>query len=169
MDGIEMYDSFDNVLKVLQEYAKEAERLYKEKLIKDDKVASKKLLNSIHCTIQSGNNNVTVVMHLEDYWKYIENGRGKGKFPPVDKILEWIKIKPVKPQKKNGKLPTEKQLAYLIGRKIAREGWKGGKQLATTIKELNDIYLPRLQDALKEDWYMFQIKTVEMINKIIKI
>lgn len=64
-----------------------------------------------------------VEIELQDYWEYVENGRKPGKFPPVNRIKEWISVKPVRPYPDaRGKLPTVDQLAFLIGRKIANEG-----------------------------------------------
>lgn len=64
----------------------------------------------------------SIYLSLEDYWKYLEYGT-RPHFPPLEKIKEWIRIKPVTPlPQANGKLPTENQLAFLIGRKISRVG-----------------------------------------------
>lgn len=78
-----------------------------------------------------------VYLELEEYWKYLEYGRKAGKFPPPDKIREWIRIKPVLPRPIKGKLPTTNQLAYLIGRKIAKKGTPATNLLANTKKQFN--------------------------------
>ena len=71
---------------------------------------------------------LTISLNLQYYWKYVEDGT-KPHFPPVEDILQWIKVKPVLPRKNNGKLPTQKQLAYLISRKISKVGTKAYKPL----------------------------------------
>ena len=71
---------------------------------------------------------LTISLNLQDYWKYVEDGT-KPHFPPIEDILQWIKVKPVLPRKNNGKLPTQKQLAYLISRKISKVGTKAYKPL----------------------------------------
>lgn len=71
---------------------------------------------------------LTISLNLQDYWKYVEDGT-KPHFPPIEDILQWIKVKPVLPRKRNGKLPTQKQLAYLISRKISKVGTKAYKPL----------------------------------------
>ena len=48
-------------------------------------------------------------------------------------------------------MPTESQLAYLVQRKISREGTEGRPVIARTQGELNEIYLPKFQEALMED------------------
>lgn len=78
-----------------------------------------------------------VYLELEDYWKYLEYGRKPGKFPPPDKIKEWIRIKPVIPRPYKGKLPTTNQLAYLIGRKIATKGTPATNLLSNTKTTFN--------------------------------
>jgi len=67
-----------------------------------------------------------------DYFKYLVLGRGPGKAPPPDKMLDFVKNKPdmLASAKKRFKYITEKELAYIIGQKIAREGtdiFKGKK------------------------------------------
>jgi hypothetical protein len=84
--------------------------------------ASGKLSKSIKGIVKQSGKWVTISIQMEDYWKYIENGT-KPHFPPIDAIKKWISVKPVLPRPlKNGKLPTTNQLAYLIGRKIAKKG-----------------------------------------------
>lgn len=93
-----------------------------------------------------------VGLWLQDYWKYVENGRKAGKFPPLSKIEEWIRVKPVIPRpNKNGTLPTEKQLAFLIGRKIANEGIAPKNILQRTVDEVNDNMLMSIKMAIMED------------------
>lgn len=84
--------------------------------------ASGKLSKSIKGIVKQSGKWVTISIQMEDYWKYVENGT-KPHFPPIDAIKKWISVKPVLPRPlKNGKLPTTNQLAYLIGRKIAKKG-----------------------------------------------
>lgn len=60
----------------------------------------------------------------QDYFKYLVLGRGPGKAPPHDKMLDFVKKKPdmLANAKRRFKYITEKGLAYVIGQKIAREG-----------------------------------------------
>ena len=107
----------------------------KERLEKNGSNASGMLSNSIKGKVKYDGKYVSVFVDLEDYWKYVENGT-KPHFPPVDAIKQWIKVKPVLPRPlKDGKLPTENQLAYLIGRKISKVGTKPNPFLAPTISE----------------------------------
>lgn len=143
--------NFDNVLKVLQDYAVEVRNLYQDNLIRHDRIASGGLLNSAECRVDVGDRSFEVVMSLEDYWRYVEEDT-RPHWPPVSAILRWVQIKPVIPRPDAaGRIPTPKQLAYLIGRKIAREGTKGSHDLADTVAEMNNRYRERLSEALGAD------------------
>lgn len=124
---------------------------YKDYLTADGKIASGGLLESVNYRIDYDNRSISLSLSLADYWKYVENGRLPGKFPPPDKILEWIRIKPIVPDERNGKLPTEKQLAFLIGRKIAEEGIEAGNQLRNTLEDLNNTISERIEEAITKD------------------
>lgn len=111
-----------------------------------------KLVQSVNYEIRIDDDSYIVGLNLEDYWKYVEKGRGAGKFPPLSKIQQWISAKPVIPRPlANGKLPTEKQLAFLIGRKIAEEGTEGKNVMARTIEEVNNEMLMSIKMAILED------------------
>lgn len=114
--------------------------------------ASGKLVQSVDYEVKVDGDSYIVGLNLEEYWYYVENGRKAGKFPPVGNIMRWIKMKPVLPRPlKNGKLPTEKQLAFLIGRKIANEGTEGKNVMARTIEEVNNEMLMSIKMAILED------------------
>lgn len=154
-------------LATLDEYSQRAEELYKRKLTDKGINASYKLLNSVETTVKRGDDTFTVSINLEDYWYYVENGRGPGKFPPIDKILEWVRIKPVIPYSDSrGRLPTEEQLAFLIARKIAEQGTEPRRVLAETVEELNNYYLPKLQQALDRDFARFESEIDTYIGSI---
>lgn len=160
---------FENLFNTLREYASQAVTRYKDRLLNDDKKASGQLLNSITSEIKVGGEQFTVVLNLVDYWKYVEEGRKPGKFPPPKAILKWITVKPVIPRPIHGKLPTKQQLAFLIGRKIATEGIEAGHQLKETVDSLNAEYIPRLEAALQEDFNAYVLKTFEDVGRMIII
>jgi len=68
------------------------------------------------------------------YTEYLVNGRPPGKYPPIDIIKEWISVKPIQII---GERITVSSLAFLIARKIAREGTeifkKGGSDLISAV------------------------------------
>lgn len=162
--------TFEGLNEALNEYVEEVRYLYRNRLILDDKYATGKLIQNIKTYVKNKGMGYEVGLYLEDYWKYVEEGRKPGKFPPVDKILDWIKIKPVLADKdRNGRVPTPKQLAFLIGRKIAEEGIDAGHQLKETVQQVNARWLPRLQEALQKDFELYAIKVMNAAGKMIRI
>ena len=130
----------------LEDLAKDIERGYKEKLLREDHRATGQLLASIHADVEVGGTTYAVVLHLEDYWKYLEEGT-KPHWPPRDAILKWIEAKPVIPYPgKDGRIPSPESLAFLIQRKIARVGTKGTHDL----RETTDAIIPYWKERLKE-------------------
>lgn len=167
VDRLISNEILQNFLATLDEYAQEANELYKRKLTDKGINASYTLLNSVETTVKRNDDTFTVTINLEDYWYYVENGRKAGRFPPIDKILEWIRVKPVIPYTDSrGRLPTEEQLAFLIARKIANEGTEGRKVLFETVDELNRHYLPLLQKALDDDFARFSYEIDTYIGSI---
>lgn len=143
---------YENLIRVLNEYGQELVNLYKNKLATNNVNASGDLSNSVKYLLKNKNNIYEIDLELADYWKYVENGRKAGKFPPISKIENWVKVKPILPTAYQGKLPTEKQLAYLIARKIARKGIQPRPLLADSIEELNRIYFDKIEEALSIDF-----------------
>ena len=167
VDRLISNEILQNFLATLDEYAKEAEALYKRKLTDKGINASYTLLNSVETTAKRNDDVFTVSISLEDYWYYVENGRKPGKFPPINKILEWIRVKPVIPYSDSrGRLPTEEQLAFLIARKIAEQGTEPRRVLYETITELNNHYLPLLQQALDRDFARFSYEIISYVSSI---
>ena len=156
VDRLVSSEVLSEFLATLNEYAERAEELYKRKLTDKGINASYKLLNSVETVVRRNDDEFIVTINLEPYWYYVENGRKAGRFPPIDKILEWIRIKPITPYSDSrGRLPTEEQLAFLISRKIAEQGTEGRNVLYETVDELNRYYLPKLQQALDRDFNRF--------------
>lgn len=105
----------------------------------------------------------------QEYADVIEQGRKpKSRFPPPDKLMNWIEQKGLKPRDADGRFIRVKDmdkwrrgLAFVIGRKIAKHGFKGihywqeaidaelevrGKDIARTIekyvvKKINEGWL----------------------------
>ena len=80
----------------------------------NDKRASGRSIRSISVEVTKPN---VVVIHAADSVQWALAGRGAGKFPLVNRIMQWIKDRG---------LPlidiTINSLAFLIGRKIAKHG-----------------------------------------------
>lgn len=115
----------------------------KDKLAFDDTNATHQLSNSIKGIVKQNGKWVEVSLNLEDYYEYVEYGRRKGKYPPINAIKRWISVKPVIPYTKNGITPTTNQLAFLISRSIAKKGIKPKPFIEPTKRDfdlVNKIY-----------------------------
>lgn len=142
--------TFQHLQEALLQYAQAIADRYKDNLESSGRRASGNLITSVNTKVNVDGNEFSIELSLQDYWKYVEEGRGAGGFPPVNKILEWIRMKPILPTPmSNGKLPTENQLAYLIGRKIANEGFEGSNDLENTMEEVD--YETIIEEALEAD------------------
>ena len=147
---------------VLNEFADAFIQNARNNLDANQSNASYNLYNSFEKVIEVGEDYFKVSISLADYWQYLESGRGPGKFPPVDKIKEWIEVKPVNPTPlSNGKTPSVEQLSFLISRKIANEGTEGKPFFEPakeqTIREFED----KINQAIDEDVSNFILELVE--------
>lgn len=92
------------------------------------------------------------------YFLARENGRKPGKQPPVDAILDWMRLKPIKLRdKESGKFkkPTEvlkRQVAFLIARKIGRDGIKGWHAFDYAFENIWDEYEAKVVAAFGKDF-----------------
>ena len=145
-----MASEFPNLKKALEDYIEDVKNHYKDTLTRDNKKATGKLINTVRANVKIGATQYTAELRLQDYWKYIEYGT-KPHWPPSSAILKWIHAKPILPKAINGITPTETQLAYLIGRKISREGTKGGNYLQDSIDDINSWYKSKFEEALAKD------------------
>lgn len=146
--------------KVLQDFATDIRERYKDVLANNDHIASHNLVDSIRTEVKVGEDAYEVTMTLADYWKYVENDT-KPHFPPPDAILKWIQVKPVIPRPDaNGRIPSQKSLAFLIGRKIAREGTEGTHDLAKTKDDILPWWREQISKALGHDMQNYIRKLV---------
>ena len=89
------------------------------------------------------------------------NGRNPGKPPPSEAILAWIEQKGIASKLEKGRTVTS--LAYLIARKIAREGWKPKN---TDTSFINGVVTPqRIQQILDKVGNVYVTNfTTQIIN-----
>ena len=144
---------FENLTAVLNDFGKFLVEEYKDKLILEDVNASDNLYNSVTYMVEKNNTTYEVKLNLMHYWKYVENGRRAGaKMPPISAIEKWIEVKPVLPRPMaNGKLPTNKQLAYLIARKISIDGIAPRPLLQQSVDEVWRSMQEFIAEALAKD------------------
>lgn len=153
---------FDNLERVLNDFGKFLVEEYKDNLILNDVNASDALYNSVKYEVKTDRGRIEVNLSLLDYWKYIENGRKAGKWPPISAIQKWIEVKPILPRPMvNGKLPTVQQLTYLISRKIALEGIMPRPLLQQSVDSVMNSMMEFITEAITKDLE----KNLELIYK----
>jgi len=116
MENIDI--QWTHLLSVLDRFGNYLCNLLQKKMMNNNSNASGTLVNSFSYTFGiDDDGRYWVDVELEDYWKYVNDGRKPGKMPPVEKIKEWILVKPVKPYPYTY-TPSVKSLAFLIQRSI---------------------------------------------------
>lgn len=129
--------------------------LYKDRMqiLMESNLANTRIIKNSKFVLETEDCSWEITFHTLDYYKYIEKGRRAGaKMPPVSAISDWITRKHITPRPVNGKLPTLPELAFLIARKIGRDGIPA-KPYIQDIKDnlLNGTFDSELQEALTQD------------------
>lgn len=171
--------SFPNVEQALRELADAVKAVYISNLKTNGHPTEKmsewmmshydgKLADTIETVITIGNDKFVASLKLNDYWKYVEEGvapSGKYDNPgwkAYPAIRDWVDIKPVIPRPDgNGRIPTPKQLAYLITRKIVEDGTHGTHDLKMAKDAVIPAYIDRVEMALRDDVRVIVLKTMK--------
>ena len=146
--------TFNNLQQVLDDFTKDVAETYRGLLLRDGKNATGELISSIRpMTPELIDGTFECSLSLAPHWKYVENGRRPGKFPPVDNILEWVKAKPqlVRPNRLDRKEISPRQLAFLVARKIATKGIQPGNQLEEAMGIVYARWKDRIDAAITAD------------------
>lgn len=114
------------------------------------------LASSVTFSVEQNGDSWEVKLNLLSYWKWIEYGRRPGRFPPVDAMIEYVRQKPIIPKPytlPSGRqvIPTENQLAFLIGRKIKEDGIGPRPLMAETMEQLQQTLIENLTKAFGDD------------------
>ena len=111
---------------------------YKEEIKNSGHNASGSLANTATYRCSFNGKYFEVYFNLQEYWKYLENGT-KPHFPPISAIEKWITVKHIIPTTRSGRVPSTKQLAFLIARSISENGTKPTKILQKTLDNSDDL------------------------------
>lgn len=141
---------------ILRRLGEDVRQGYVDKLVKNGRPTRENTLAStVSAYVEVKGTTYYVGLNLQEYWKYVEEGT-KPHWPPPSAILHWIEVKPVIPRPgKDGRIPTPKQLAFLIGRKISEVGTKGTRDLKETTDALLGFYEQEIADALGRDAFRY--------------
>ena len=120
-------------------------------LMRNKKVATGKLINSVRYTINSQGK---IKFLYDKDGKWVTSGRKRNsRFPPPAAISKWIKQKGIQGRGKNGRFITNKSLTYLISRGIAKKGIKPlpfmKMAIDKTVKQLPKILKPVVAKSAK--------------------
>ena len=113
--------------KVLNQYGEYLVKELRSEMKKNKSNASYALSDSIEYKVfikdRGGSTRYWVEITLLDYWKYVDEGRRPGRMPPVEKIAEWIRVKPVK-IKPLSRAAAVESLSYAIQKTLKKKkGW----------------------------------------------
>lgn len=148
-------DAYPRLMKALKKYGEDVMLLYTNDL----KALQYMIADEVTMNVNAFGNKYDVVLNLPEYWKYIEDGRKQGsKMPPERPIIEWIKRKGITPRDKS---ISEKQLSFLIRRKIGRDGIKATHFLSDAVEKNNDL-IKYIVDS-------FRLDILEGLSSTIKI
>lgn len=148
--------AFENTSQALRQVGGLVTRRLSQNLQEDNSIASGKLDSSIAFRAFSTNNQLGINIEMEDYWVYVDEGRKAGRMPPVSKIEQWLSYPNVRSKISQGNdapIQNVEGLAYVIAKKIGREGTKGN-DFATNVFESSLITkeVPALiESAIGED------------------
>ena len=122
----------------INKIAEDLTQSYRQQLSADGKNASGTLSNTSSYLVNYDGKILKISLLLEDYWTYVENDT-QPHFPPIEAIERWITVKHIIPTTNSGKIPSTKQLAFLIARGISKNGTKPTKLLQQTIDGADDL------------------------------
>ncbi len=143
----------------LEQYKEKIVTQLKDRLNQENLVASERLRNSIYGVVTKTGINI----FAEGYATFVEDGRGPGKMPPRDKILEWVKEKGLQSSNIKYKRANRlKDIAWMIAKSISEEGtikrynYQGSKfidfvskNIMTSLtKDVEESYLKDINDQL---------------------
>lgn len=115
-----------NIINALRKFGKAAVLEITNNIVRENKIASRKMLDSLTFDIKDEITELVLQVKAEDYFKFVDKGRGHGKkMIPPDDLKRWMRIKGI-----------PEQFSYPINRKIGRFGIDPTDILAISIKNL---------------------------------
>ena len=152
MGGTLLGDAMVGVAQVIIDKLKQSAR---EKGVK----ATGNLIQSIQAGFPSVTpSGITIGIEMADYYQWVEDGRRRGKRPPIMAIEQWISAKGIQVRQSKGEskqsvLERRKSMAEAIAKKIAskgtikRFGYKGSNFIADVLTQQNiDTIAQKLSD-----------------------
>ena len=136
---------WNHLLKALETYS-----MYLLSAARNNMPQYYELKDKISFKVDVSGNLFEVTFNAPEYWKYANYGRPPGKMPPVSAIEEWITRRRIVPEP-NTSTPNVTSLAYVIARKIGREGTIGTNFLEKSLDEQKEYWMSPISSAISED------------------
>ncbi len=149
--------NWDNTRAVLEAYCEEVVNRLGQALLDADHFDTGQLIDTLDYHVEISDEDIVAYLDHQDYLKYIEGGiqpAGEYQNPgwkAYPFIRRWVESKPLDRVERNGKLPTWDSIAYLVTRKIVDEGIEPDPVLNDILKEMDERYLPIIEEAVSED------------------
>ena len=163
-----------NIERYFESFGKYVVKQARTNLTKGKKNVNKDLYNSISFKIDFKNGIYSLKFYMLDYGKFVDKGvsgnkkiqeyktwdsrkiespfKYKSKQPPSGILEKWISARGLKGRdKKTGRFITHKSLAFLIARKIKRDGIKGISFFQRPLGLAMDSFGKDVLSAIKED------------------
>tara|TARA_R110000868_G_scaffold136447_1_gene349387 strand:+ start:854 stop:1438 length:585 start_codon:yes stop_codon:yes gene_type:complete len=172
----------DILVKYATRIALDAERNLRSNKNGKDSNATGSLAESIKVSpVEFFGSNYSIEISMNDYWQWVNDGRGAGKRPPVSKIIQWIKDKQLRLDDKgvtkrgykregtlisaskkkvkmgNKQVSILEATAYKIAAKIGKYGTKGTDFLTDAIADNTEDLVREMKQASRKD-IVIQIK-----------
>jgi hypothetical protein len=130
----------ESIEKILYKIGMDVAMDYQNELRSLGSVATGTLANTVDFNVEVNGGTYKIYLLLEDYWKYVEEGREPGKFPNVGKLMEWIKVVNILPRPlPDGSLPTQELLVYMIRNRIKTKGIEAKPALKNALNKNQDM------------------------------
>lgn len=147
---------FKHTMKALNDFGQKIVDNYKAEL-EACNYQDGQLYRTLSYSVKTDNSSWLISISLEEYWRYIENGRRPGaKMPPLDVIEKWINVRQIIPHSmtlKSGKtvIPSVKQLSFLIARSIGRRGIPPKPLFKKSFEAAKQQFIQVIKDAITQD------------------
>jgi hypothetical protein len=118
------------------------------------KQATGRLINSLDYRLSDEVNSVNMTFLAEDYFKYVDEGRRPGSFPPIREIANWASIKGI-----------SKDAAFPIAKSIYKFGIKPSNIYEKTDRAvMNGKVFDELEDNVMNNIEKIVIEQLETLN-----
>ena len=141
--------------KKLQEFGTDYVKVLILFLKKAHKSSTGSLINSVSYKLREEASQINIVIESEDYLTYVDQGRKPGKYPPIQAIANWCRVKGI-PQ----------SAAFPIAKNIFKFGIKPTNIIQQTVNVItNPTFIKKYEEEGAENIENIIKLEIEKINK----